>query len=50
MNRPDDPHRYYTVQAAGRVGCLDRATLARMGRDEPDPELRGLARRILDGQ
>jgi HEAT repeat protein len=47
VGHADPVVRYHAVQAAGRLGCLDRDTLAALARRDRDQDVRELARRLM---
>ena len=48
--RAGTPSYFYVFQAAGRLGCIDRAQLEAVARSDGDADLRQLAQRILGNQ
>jgi hypothetical protein len=49
VESPDARLRYHVVQAAGRLGCLARAALESLSRDDADADVRELAEKLLAG-
>lgn len=44
---PDSNVRYHAIRAAARLGCLNKAALTRWADDDPDVNVRNLARELL---
>jgi HEAT repeat protein len=50
IDAPDARVRYHVVQAAGKLGCLAREALEALARADADPDVRGLATKLLNKQ